>query len=66
MSKTIEQRLENVERKLAKLKGEMKTLIPRPNWISDICGTFKDDPEFDELLRLGREFREAEREKGSE
>ena len=41
MSKTIEQRLENVERELAELKGEIKTLIPRPNWISAITGTFK-------------------------
>ena len=60
MSKTIEQRLENVERELAKLKGEIKTLVPRPNWISAICGTFKDDPEFDEVLRLGKELREAD------
>jgi hypothetical protein len=61
MSKTLEQRLETVEKELAELKGEIKTLIPRPNWISAICGTFKDDPEFDEVLRLGKEIREADR-----
>ena len=61
MSKTIEQRLEHVERELTELKGEIKTLIPRPNWISAISGTFKDDPEFDEVLRLGKELREADR-----
>jgi hypothetical protein len=61
MSMTIEQRLENVERELAALKGEIKALKPDPNWISAICGTFKDDPEFDEVLRLGREIRDAER-----
>jgi hypothetical protein len=66
MSTTIEQRLENVESELAALKGEMKTLKPDPNWISSLCGTFKDDPEFDEVLRLGKEFRDAERPMESE
>ncbi len=66
MSKTIEQRLENVERELAEIKGEIKTLIPRPNWISAMSGTFTDDPEFDEVLRLGKEFRQADRPKGSD
>ena len=60
MSSTIEQRLEHVERELASLKGEVKSQKPDPNWISTICGTFKDDPEFDEVLRLGRELRDAE------
>jgi hypothetical protein len=60
VSNTIEQRLENIERELATLKGEVKTLIRRPNWISAVCGTFKDDPEFDEVLRLGKELREAD------
>jgi hypothetical protein len=60
MSKTIEKRLENVERELAALKGEIKSLKPDPNWISSISGTFKDDPEFDEVLRLGKELRDAE------
>ncbi len=61
MSKAIEQRLETVERELAELKGEIKTLVPRPNWISVISGTFKDHPEFDEVLRLGKELRQADR-----
>jgi hypothetical protein len=60
MSRTIEQRLEHVERELAALKGQVKTQKADPNWISTICGTFKDDPEFDEILRLGKELRDAE------
>jgi len=60
MSKTIEKRLEDVERGLATLKGEVKSLKPDPNWISSISGTFKDGPEFDEVLRLGKELRDAE------
>ena len=60
MSNTIEQRLTSVERELAELKGEVKTLKPESNWITSICGSFKDDPEFDEVLRLGKEIRDAE------
>jgi hypothetical protein len=60
MSKTIEKRLEDVERELAALRGVVKSLKPDSNWISSISGTFKDDPEFDEVLRLGKELRDAE------
>jgi hypothetical protein len=60
LSKTIEKRLDNVERELAALKGMLESLKPGPNWISSMSGTFKDDPEFDEVLRLGKEFRDAE------
>ena len=60
MSKTIEKRLEDVERQLAALRGVVKSLKSDPNWISSIAGTFKDDPEFDEVLRLGKELRNAE------
>ncbi len=64
--KTIEQRLENVERELAALKGEVQSLKPVANWINSICGTFKDDPEFDEVLRLGKEFRDAQQSRDGE
>lgn len=33
---------------------------PSGNWIDAISGTFKDDPEFDEILRLGKEIRNAD------
>jgi hypothetical protein len=58
VSDTIENRLTKVERDLAILK----TQVPRDksNWIADITGAFKDDPDFDEIVRLGKELREAE------
>jgi hypothetical protein len=56
----IEKRLETVERELASLKIEVENLRPGSNWVSSISGTFKDDPEFDEILRLGKELRDAE------
>ena len=60
MSMTVEQRLETVEKDLAALKCEVSSLKPNGNWIDAIRGSFKDDPEFDEVLRLGKEIRDAE------
>ena len=41
---------------------QRRLAAPAPdNWLQRITGTFKDDPEFDEVIRLGREFREADR-----
>ena len=60
-STTIEQRLERVEKELADLGKDVKGMKPSGNWIDAISGTFKDDPEFDEILRLGKEIRDADR-----
>ncbi|MBC8869621.1 MAG: hypothetical protein H8E44_09395 [Planctomycetes bacterium] len=60
-SSTVEQRLEQVEKQLADLKSHVKNFRPAPNWIDAITGTFKDDPEFDEILRLGKEIRDADK-----
>lgn len=55
---TIEQRLTAVESQLAELKQKLAT--PKSDyWIERIAGTFKDVPEFDEIVRLGREFRKS-------
>ena len=32
----------------------------RSNWIQDIAGTRNNDPNFDEIVRLGKELRDAE------
>jgi len=32
------------------------------SWIDLIAGTMKDDPGFEEMLRLGKEWRETQRE----
>ena len=58
MSETIETRLARIERELAILKA--KTPRNKSNWIAEITGSFKDDPNFDEIVRLGKEARDAE------
>ena len=50
-----------MEQDLAKLKSQRDRLRPKENWIDKITGSFKDDPDFAEILRLGREIRQAER-----
>jgi hypothetical protein len=39
---------------------KIKMPIDRANWVSNITGMFKDDPDFDEIVRLGKEMRDAE------
>lgn len=55
---SVEERLSAVEQQLADLKRRITTNDGR-SWIERIAGTFKDDPDFDEIVRLGREFRES-------
>ncbi len=58
-SQTIEQRLSEVEKELAKLKQQLPLETDEKSWVERIAGTFKDDPDFDEIVRLGREFRQS-------
>ena len=61
MSDALEERLARVEQELEQLKAQMSNRGSRGGWISEITGSFKDDPEFDEILRLGKEARDADR-----
>ncbi len=47
-----------LEREVAELK---RRPLPPENWIARLTGSMKDEPEFVDILRLGRELREAER-----
>ena len=57
MSDSLEQRLAQLEHDVAILKAQ----IPyKPNWIAEVSGICQDDPDFDEIVRLGKELRDAE------
>jgi hypothetical protein len=58
-SSTIEQRLEKLEADVAELKRQNDA--KKKDWLSVVTGSFKDDPEFAEIVRLGREIRRADR-----
>ena len=61
-AQTIEERLTAVETKLEQLErakelDKSNEIVP---WWERIRGQFKDDPAYDEAMRLGREWRESE------
>ena len=53
----LEQRLGELERQVAALQREARPLRPLAS-VQDTFGMFANDPEFDEIVRLGREYRE--------
>lgn len=65
---TLEERVAALENELGQLKRQRTESAPpaeRP-WWERIRGTFKDDPAYDEAMRLGREYRESLRPKADE
>jgi hypothetical protein len=54
---TVEERLAVLEREFAELKQHV---APKQDWIAKVSGSFKNDPDFGEILRFGREIRDAE------
>jgi hypothetical protein len=59
MSQTLEQRVEELEKKVAELSAR-PVPAPRKKDPSRTFGIFKDDPDFEEAVRLGREYREQQ------
>jgi hypothetical protein len=60
---TIEGRLEALEQAFEELKRKLEERPISPNWLDQVIGILKDEPEFHEVIRLGREFRMADRPK---
>ena len=59
MSQTLEQRVEELEKKVAELSGKSSLAVrSKDPWRT--FGIFKDDPDFQEAVRLGREYREQQ------
>jgi hypothetical protein len=56
MSQTLEMRVEDLEKKVAELSAEPIRLARKKDWRRTL-GVFKDDPDFEEAVRLGREYR---------
>ena len=59
MSTSLEERLSNVEKELAELRRLVASKTSK-DWRKTF-GMFADDPEFDEILRLGSEIRRGDR-----
>ena len=56
---TVEERLTAVEQQLVDLRRRLPSQTDGKSWVERIAGTFKDDPDFGEIVRLGREFRKS-------
>lgn len=52
----IEQRLSELERQFAEMQSQVKA-VQSPSTVEDTFGMFADDPAFDEIVELGREYR---------
>ena len=60
----LEQRVHALEAQVARLKAELEEIRgPQVPWWEKISGSFADDPDFDEAMRLGREWRDSFRPK---
>ena len=60
----LERRVNDLERQLAELRD--RVAAPElPKSVQDTFGSIGDDPDFDEIVRLGREYRRQASNEGS-
>jgi Zn-dependent M32 family carboxypeptidase len=59
--KSVEERLAALEAAVAELQRRLATPPAPDNWLERVSGSMKDVEGFEEMVRLGREFREAQR-----
>jgi hypothetical protein len=53
----LEQKVDDLARQVAELRHELKPLRPFAG-VKETFGMFANDPDFDEIVRLGREYRD--------
>ena len=56
----LQERVRQLELDVSFLKSQAADRESQP-WWERIAGRFENDPVFDEIVRLGREYREAQR-----
>jgi hypothetical protein len=57
---TLEQRVATIEKEVAELKNRVHRSEATRAWYEKMIGSMKDYPEFEEVVRLGREIRKAD------
>ncbi len=62
---TLSRRIVDLEEQVLRLSQQVNSKQPSDEspWWKRIVGVYKDDPEFEEAMRLGREYRESLRPK---
>ncbi|MFN7946703.1 MAG: hypothetical protein U0Z53_15230 [Blastocatellia bacterium] len=62
----IEMRLATLEAEVEQLKGQVETNSrTKKDWLDETYGVFANDPVFDEIVELGRKYRESLRPRAS-
>ncbi|MBN2580288.1 MAG: hypothetical protein JXB10_14960 [Pirellulales bacterium] len=56
---TLEERVSKLEQEIVQLKSQLSPTKRDQGWPWNISGSMNDFPEFDEVVRLGREFRKS-------
>ena len=56
----VEERLARLEAEVQELKAERGATTAKSPWWERIRGTFRNDPAYDEAMRLGSEWRHSE------
>jgi hypothetical protein len=56
----LQQRVAQLELDVSQLKSQSADRFSEP-WWERIAGRFENDPVFDEVVRLGKEYRESQR-----
>lgn len=66
--KSLEARVANLEEIIIRLQTPTQDTpsAAKSGWVGHVYGMFQECPEFDEVLRYGREVREAERKAAEE
>ncbi|ETX04413.1 hypothetical protein [Candidatus Entotheonella palauensis] len=57
---SIEERLAAVEIAVKDLRSRLVNVPSSPNWLEQITGSFKNKPAFEDVLKYGREWRQAD------
>lgn len=56
----LESRVANLESEVAQLRAQTNSNgVSSEDWVDQIYGLFADYPDFDEVVRLGKEYRES-------
>jgi hypothetical protein len=56
----LEDRVASLEKEVARLKVQLNDRRSKGSWVDEISGAFEGDEGFREILRLGKELRDAE------
>jgi hypothetical protein len=55
----LEERVSKLEKEIFQIKARLSDTKRDKDWPWNISGSMNDFPEFDEIVRLGREFRKS-------